>query len=168
MGWALYVQAILPLRAAGVSSLARSNSQGHSNSYHLNPVHDSVKALVSNTRATAVLGGIRLSPGGVGTLCDVLEHTAPLPTHMMPVSVSSTLGSSPPRANVTRQPMSLADMLQLHPACEKRAPPGGAGRGAGLLPPTPTWVSLLRKLRPFWLTARMHGETMALLLQLWM
>lgn len=30
-----------------------------------------------------------------------------------------------------------------------------------------TWVSVLRKLRPFWLTARMQGAGTATLLQLW-
>lgn len=52
----------------------------------------------------------------------------------------------------------------LTPACsrERGVPPSLGPQ------PTPTWVSLLRKLRPFWLTARMQGETMAWLLQLWM
>lgn len=44
---------------------------------------------------------------------------------------------------------------------------GDAGIPPVCSPPAPTWVSLLRKLRPFWLTARMQGEAMALLLQLW-
>lgn len=31
-----------------------------------------------------------------------------------------------------------------------------------------TWVLVLRKLRPLWLTARMQGAGTAMLLQLWM
>lgn len=42
----------------------------------------------------------------------------------------------------------------------------GAGVGRGRAEPL-TWVSVLRKLRPFWLTARMQGAGTAAVLQLW-
>lgn len=41
---------------------------------------------------------------------------------------------------------------------------GGVGRGQA---EPLTWVSVLRKLRPFWLTARMQGAGTAEVLQLW-
>lgn len=40
-------------------------------------------------------------------------------------------------------------------------------RGSARLRPL-TWFSVLRKLRPFWLTARMQGAGTAMWLQLWM